>query len=335
MNGTDLRYKQFMLVHEMLETPRIIRDLDQGWIRSFRVSKQKIFLAGEGSSRIFPARNTICNSLMLGYGTTIITENCMQASEYDLSDFSVFAASNSGKTSEVIHLIRSLKERGHSDITAVTGRQGSPVAGESSSAYILTCGPEQAVSASKSVMEQALFYDILFRHINKAPAIDLESLACAMKQVLEMAIPEDMVAMAAEAPVLYFSGRNNGVAEELTLKANEIARKKSDYLEGTYAVHGVEEVMAAGEVVVLFEPFESQADKIRSVLVDGAGLSVIAVSEKDTPFPTIRIPHIDGCGPYLQLAAGWNLLVEAGIKSGINLDSPVRARKIGNEFKGE
>ncbi|HPS56956.1 MAG TPA: sugar isomerase [Spirochaetota bacterium] len=334
MNVTDSRYKNSVLVQEMLQTPQIIRGLDPGKIQSFSVNKQKVLLAGEGSSRIFPAKNTICNSLVPGYSQRIITENCMQAAEYDLSDYSVFVASNSGRTSEVIHLIRSLREKGHSDITAVTGTRGTPVALESSAAYILTCGAEQAVSANKSVMEQALFYDILFRHINGEPPLDLELLADAMHQVLTMDIPQEIVAMTAAAPVLYFSGRNNGVAEELALKTNEIVRKKSDYLEGTYAVHGVEEVMNKGEVVILFDPFESQEEKIRSVIVEGAGLSVIAVSERETVFPTIRIPHIYGCAPYLQLAIGWNLLVEAGIASGINPDCPVRARKIGNEFTG-
>lgn len=334
MNINDERYRGFRLIQEMLETPQIIRNMEVDNIRSFRVKNKKVLLAGEGSSRIFPAKNTICNSLVLGYNQCIITENCMQAAEYDLSDYSVFAASNSGKTSEVIHLIRTLREKGHSDITAVTGASGTPVAGESSSAYILTCGPEQAVSASKSVIEQALFYDILFRHVNGKPPLDLDALSDSMHQVLTMEIPRDIVSKIAAAPVLYFSGRNNGVAEELTLKANEIVRKKSDYLEGTYAVHGIEEVMNSDEAVILFEPFESQEEKIRSVLVNGAGLSVIAVSERATGFPTIRIPRIQGCSTYLQLAAGWNLLVEAGIESGINLDCPVRARKIGNEFKG-
>jgi glucosamine--fructose-6-phosphate aminotransferase (isomerizing) len=35
---------------------------------------------------------------------------------------------------------------------------------------------------------------------------------------------------------------------------------------------------------------------------------------------------------YLQLTAGWNLLVETGIALGIDLDHPVRARKVGNEY---
>ena len=35
---------------------------------------------------------------------------------------------------------------------------------------------------------------------------------------------------------------------------------------------------------------------------------------------------------YIEMAAGWNLLVETGVALGIDLDKPVRVRKIGNAF---
>jgi len=62
------------------------------------------------------------------------------------------------------------------------------------------------------------------------------------------------------------------------------------------------------------------------------GLKIIAISHRETSFPTIRIPKVDQYDEYIQLAAGWNLLVEVGINLGIDLDKPVRARKVGNEF---
>jgi glucosamine--fructose-6-phosphate aminotransferase (isomerizing) len=52
-----------------------------------------------------------------------------------------------------------------------------------------------------------------------------------------------------ESATIYFAGYNDGVAEELTLKTNEITRKKSDFLEGTYAVHGIEEEMDTNDIV--------------------------------------------------------------------------------------
>ena len=142
----------------------------------------------------------------------------------------------------------------------------------------------------------------------------------------------ELVQRIAKAPVIYFAGRNNGVAEELTLKTNEITHKKSDYLEGTYAVHGIEEIMHRDEVVIVVDPFPAEIDKFKTTLVDGVGMTVIAVSSQETSLPTIRIPKVDGYDTVLQLLAGWNILVHVGVALGINLDKAERARKIGNEF---
>ena len=49
--------------------------------------------------------------------------------------------------------------------------------------------------------------------------------------------------------------------------------------------------------------------------------------------PSIVVPESE-LEPYVLMAAGWNILVEVGVKLGINLDKPVRARKVGNEFVG-
>lgn len=134
--------------------------------------------------------------------------------------------------------------------------------------------------------------------------------------------------------MIYFAGSNDGVAEELALKTNEITRKKSIYFEGTYLVHGIEEVMTEDELVVLVDRFPEEEEKFQSVLERGVGLKGLAIADRETRFPTIAIPSVHGMDPYVQLMAGWNLLVEIGIAAGINLDNPDRARKVGNEFRG-
>jgi glucosamine--fructose-6-phosphate aminotransferase (isomerizing) len=70
------------------------------------------------------------------------------------------------------------------------------------------------------------------------------------------------------------------------------------------------------------------------VLVKGVGMTVVAIDDHQTPLPTIVIPAAGECAPYVLLCAGWNLLVEIGLKLSINLDKPERARKVGNEFMG-
>ncbi len=334
MNPEKARYSKFDLVREMFQTVEIIRKLDTDTITSFPVNSSKCLLTGEGSSRIFPAKNLLYTARKNGFHGCYYTENCSQAREYDLSDYSLFVASNSGKTAEAVRLIRTAKEKGPAYITGVAAFPGTPVINESDRSCILTCGGENAVAATKSVMEQALFYDILFRSRNGADLPDLERLADAVERVLSMEVPGEMIETLAASSVIYFAGRNNGVAEELTLKTNEITRKKSDFLEGTYAVHGIEEVMSRRECVIVIDPFPEEEKKFMDVLARGVGMEVFAIAHRETRFPTLVLPDEEDFCTYLQLAAGWNILVEVGLEAGINLDTPERARKVGNEFTG-
>ncbi len=337
MKRDEERYTQFALVREMLQTPDIVRnftlkDVEEP-IRDIKET-QKLFFTGEGSSRIFPAKNTIAYAMRKGLDISFATEGGRQSAEYNLSRWTIFAASNSGRTKEIIALCTKLRNSGHSRIYGLTANTDTPLEKVAKKAYTLTCGKEDAVAATKSVIEQGLFYQSLIAKIEGADIADddLAKLADALENVLTTNIDNEIINKIANAGVIYFAGRNDGVAEELTLKTNEITRKKSDYLEGTYAVHGIEEVMDANDVVIVIDPFKEELDKFKEVLVDGVGLSVYTISTEDTIFPTIKIPDLDKLNTYLYLAMGWNLLVEVGIKLGINLDKPERARKVGNEL---
>ena len=339
MNLQDPKYGNFALVHEMLETPRIVGDFDFGVARDVAQVIRKtgrLFLTGEGSSRIFPAKNMIYQVLKAGVPLTVLTEGARQAHEYDLGDFVVFGASNSGKTKELISLFTQLSGRGHTKRYGLTANSPCTLETVASGCYTLRCGKEDAVAATKSVVEQALFYASLLGAWEKTAAmVANQALACAKaREVLEAELDPALIQKLARSPVVYFAGRNNGVAEELTLKTNEITHKKSDYLEGTYAVHGIEEIMKPEEVVLVIDPFPAEIEKFKTTLVDGVGMTVIAVATEQTALPTIRIPQVDGYDTVLQLLAGWNILVHVGVALGINLDKAERARKIGNEFIG-
>ncbi|MGA2064437.1 MAG: sugar isomerase [Thermoguttaceae bacterium] len=337
MNLKDPKYNGFALVREMLETPSIVGGFDfQAAAEAGEAVRRtgKLFLTGEGSSRIFPAKNLIAQVLELGLPLAVATDGARQAHEYDLSRFAVFGASNSGKTKEVISLFTKLGEEGHPQRFALTAHRPCPLESVASRCYTLGCGPEQAVAATKSVVEQALFYCSLLGAwgVTHGLAAARQQAGQKAREVLETELDRAIVEKVAAAPVIYFAGRNNGVAEELTLKTNEITHKKSDYLEGTYAVHGIEEIMHPREVVLVVDPFPAEIEKFRTTLVAGVGMTVIALAEQETALPTIRIPRVDGYRTVLQLLAGWNLLVHVGIALGIDLDKAERARKIGNEF---
>lgn len=338
MNLNETKYSNYALVQEMMDSVRVVKKFDADQTKNVAAkikSVGKLLLTGEGSSRIFPAKNTIRKNLKWGSQISISTDGSRQSAQYDLSKFAVFCASNSGRTKEVVLLAKKLIAIGNDNRFALTANEGTLLEEVCKETFVLKCGWENAVAATKSVIEQAMFYESLLRHIYGKDILELSNgLDKKIETALTLKIDSEIIKIAAKAPTIYFAGYNDGVAEELTLKTNEITRKKSDFLEGTYAVHGIEEVMEKGDIVFVVDPIEEEIEKFTEVLVKGVGLTVVAISSKQTPFPTILVPEAGEMSPYILLSAGWNLLVEIGLELGINLDKPERARKVGNEFIG-
>ncbi len=335
MNLQDSKYATFALVREMMETTEVVRKFDPMVAASYAekaMAKKGLFLTGEGSSRIFPAKRAMYDILKWGAKIPVYTDGSTQAMEYALKDLAVFGASNSGKTKEVVRLFMKLREEGHDALFGLTANENTKLAELAHETHVLNCGKEDAVAATKSVIEQGLFYDAMIRQMLGKCMCGFDELPDQIDTALTSVIDPEIILAAKNADKIYFAGRNNGVVEELTLKTNEITRKKSDFLEGTYAVHGIEEVMDKNEVVIIVEPFHSEEEKFMECLVKGVGMKVIAISSRQTSFPTFIIPDGGKMAPYVELAAGWNLLVEIGLALGIDLDKPTRARKIGNEF---
>jgi len=335
----DEQHTRFRLVRDMLAAPEIIAGFDAAQAADTARSIAdvgRLLMTGEGSSRIFPAKSSIAHARREGWPLQPHTEAGRQAQEYDLDNWAVFAASNSGRTAEVIQLFEHLRDNGHPHCYSLTAFADSKLESLATEGYVLTCGEEGAVAATKSVIEQALFYRALLEHAAGAPSLSsrLDELAEQFREALTGSIEERLIDRIATAGTVYWAGRNDGVAEELTLKTNEITRKTADFLEGTYAVHGVEEVMSADDVVLWLDPWEDCEAKFEEVLARGVGLTVIAVADRKTRFPTIRIPEAGDLSPFVQMAAGWNVLVEVGLKLGVDLDKPERARKVGNEYAG-
>jgi glucosamine--fructose-6-phosphate aminotransferase (isomerizing) len=336
MNLQNPKYSKHALVQEMMDTVKVVKSFNPNQTKDVASKIRqagRLLLTGEGSSRIFPAKNTIRKALRWGLDLNIFTDGSRQSAQYELSKMAVFCASNSGRTKEVVLLAQKLMDLKNSNRFGLSANPDTLLEKACAQTFVLTCGWEQAVAATKSVIEQALFYESIIRHI--AGTIDQfngSQLADKIEKALTLTIPADIVDAAVKAPTIYFAGFNDGVAEELTLKTNEITRKKSDFLEGTYAVHGIEEVMDPGDIVFVVDPIEDEVDKFHDVLEKGVGLKVVAIASRPTRFPTILVPDAGDFAPYVYLCAGWNVLVEIGMASGINLDKPQRARKVGNEL---
>ena len=304
---TSKPYAAYSLCAEMLETVEVIRRFDAGALADRAPSAARLLLSGEGSSRILPAKYVRATSLRAGWPVSIEIEGADQAREYRLDDFHVFLASNSGRTAEAVRLASQREGR---NMTAVVATPDSELGRLCETEILLGCGREEAVAATKSVVEQALVYQALLRaaHGSRMPSMD--DLARAVQTALTMPIDREIVERVARAPVIHFAGRNDGVAEELTLKTNEITRRRSDYLEGTYAVHGIEEVMSPDDVVIAIEPFPEEDAAFDKALRQGVGIDIVALASRSTPFTSVSLPDGGELSGIVQLAAGWNLLVE-------------------------
>lgn len=335
MKNINKEINSYHLIKEMFETPDIIRNFKQDNCQQI-YSKIKnlavLMLTGEGSSRIFPAKNVSYHRMQSNNGPTIISESACDLLSSNLMEIAVVAASNSGRTKEVINLFSALYKNGHNHLYGLTCNKNSHMETFFQNVHLLETGAEKAVAATKSVVAQALFYDLLLSCWTLKET-DLVKLADDFEKMLSTPADQEITEIIADADHVFFVGINNGVAEELTLKANEIIRKKSAFFPGTYLLHGVEEVVSEDDVIILVDEYPDHISKIKKIYWENIGAKVISFSDIKTDFPTVKYSCSDPYySPYIKLAAGWKVLAEAGLHLGVNIDKPERARKIGNEF---
>ncbi len=318
----------FHLIDEMRQAPDLIRRFDPAVVADWQqrlAGCSRWLLTGEGSSRIFPAGNLMATAREQGVAFQMDCLGAREAMEGHFDSHAVIACSNSGRTREVIAFLE--KTSLHKlPRFAVTATAASPMTTMVDDHRVLSCGEEKAVAASKSVIEQALYMQALLPDFpRQTQALAADAAARILSTSPDKAITEAL----ATAEHVHFCGRTDGVAAELALKTVEITRQKSGFLDGTLILHGIEEVLSAQDCVVLVDPFVAEIEKYKSVL-QPTGARVIAISPSQTPFATIEAPVVSGFTRYVQLMAGWSLLTAAGIMRGIDIDKPLRARKVGN-----
>ena len=111
MNDTE-RYARYALCREMLETSEVIRRFDPSPAEAIPLASSNVMLSGEGSSRIFPGKRLIAQARREGWREQFATEGARQAAEYRLEGWHLCVASNSGKTAEGVHLLRTATPAG-------------------------------------------------------------------------------------------------------------------------------------------------------------------------------------------------------------------------------
>ena len=130
MNLKDNKYAKYYLVQEMMGTVPTVAKFDPACSQFVADSLRKtgrMFFTGEGSSRLFPAKN--CRRVALTWGLPVEVQNdgSHQAAGYDLSKFTVLVDSNSGRTKEALMLAKKLQAEGHKDCFALSANPDTPI----------------------------------------------------------------------------------------------------------------------------------------------------------------------------------------------------------------
>ena len=108
--NTQSTYTQFELVREMMETPIIIKNFklkNADNVVAAIKKTGKIFFTGEGSSRIFPAKNVMYQARRMHLNLNMAAEGGRQAAEYKLDDSVVFVNGRSRCVDRLIYRIKS------------------------------------------------------------------------------------------------------------------------------------------------------------------------------------------------------------------------------------
>lgn len=318
---------------EIAEGVSFLKKLDTKPLVEFlKHLKPPVLVAAMGSSFYMPS----------GRGQAVINElknhpdvRFILASEgynIDPKNFnSLVLMSNSGQTREIMALAKRFpKEK----VFAVTASKSSPLGKAAGRTYVLQSGKEKAVAATKSIVEQSIVAEYIVRYLSGADLIsdaDLRALSKTMGKNIALDIDPKLLVLISGARTVYFTGGSFGIGEEISLKFNELAKKKTKYIPGTQILHGSEEVIEKGDVVFIFfaDRYKPYYDRFAS-MKEKTGCYIFTVGNGDKlSDQKLGIEMLDGFKPYCILSYFWNILTKFALLKGYSLDKGEKIVKIG------
>jgi len=318
---------------EMQEGVHYLKTLETDAILDFiKNIKPPVLVAAMGSSFYMPS----------GRGQATINElkshpdvRFILASEgYNINSKtynSLVLMSNSGQTREVLGLAKKFpKEK----VFAVTSSKSSPLGRAAHKVYLLQSGKEKAVAATKSIIEQAVVAECLVRYLAGEDILsskELKNVSSAMAKNISCEIDPKLLILISGARTVYFTGGSLGIGEEVALKFNELAKKKTKYIPGTQILHGSEEVIERGDVVFIlfadrYKPYYDRFISMREKT--GCYIFTIGNGSKLSEFG-LDLELVDGFKPYCILSYFWNILTKFALTKGFSLDKGEKIVKVG------
>jgi glutamine---fructose-6-phosphate transaminase (isomerizing) len=301
-------------------------------------------LVGHGTSDAAAAYGVYAFGLLAGW--TAIRDSISLTVYYDapldLSDSVVVALSQSGETPDVVEYVVRTRERGALTL-AVTNEAGSPLGAAADVTLPLSAGPERAVAASKTYVNQLASLALLAG----GAAGRGGDLAAGIRGVAELmadAIPSLEEAVRVVATAFAFVGRmyviGRGIefatAREVALKLTETCRVAAEPLTATDLAHGP---VAALDALFPVWTIASRDESLPAVLeaaarVRDAGATIVAsgnaAGEIDGAAYALPVPEAPRAilAPILSVVPGQLFAAALAQAKGLDADRPVGLSKV-------
>ena len=134
--------------------------------------------------------------------------------------------------------MKKLGDAGHRSRFGITAREGTKLGELTDECFVLSCGSEEAVAATKSVVEQALVYHSILCNLidcqcpqNKGKAADLA------QEVMQVEYDPTVIEKLAAAKFSICRSQYR-CCRRATLKTNEITRKRAIISKGPICFTG-------------------------------------------------------------------------------------------------
>jgi glucosamine--fructose-6-phosphate aminotransferase (isomerizing) len=313
--------------------------------RAFAERRPRVVrLVGHGTSDAAAAYGMYAFGLLAGW--TAIRDSISLTVYYDapldLADSAVLALSQSGETPDVVEYVVRTRARGALTV-AVTNEPGSPLGDAAELTVPLAAGPERAVAASKTYVNQLAALALLAGgSAERGGAITdgIRRLAQLMSDtvaVLERAIPAVATTFAFVGR-MYVIGRGIefATAREIALKLTETCRVAAEPLTATDLAHGP---VAALDALFPVWTIASRDESLPAVLdaaarVRDAGATIVAsgnaAEEIDGAAYLLPVPEAPRAilAPLLSVVPGQLFAAALARAKGLDADRPVRLTKI-------
>lgn len=236
-----------------------------------------------------------------------------------LADALVIAVSQSGRTPDVLELVRHARGAG-ALAAAFVNDEASPLAAEAELVVPLCAGEEKAIAATKSYL------------LSCVAMLQLAELWTGDAALADAAArAPDVLAAATEAPLSPLAGATSmyvvarglgfGAAQELALKLKETCRLHAEAFSTAEVQHGPIALVGEGFPVLAIVQDDATAPGTRATLAQLASLGarVIALADGAAPAALQPLAAVQSC--YLALPA-------LAAARGLDADAPPHLRKV-------